>query len=130
MKVALAAVAVTALAVAAPLSAAHASTGVTFRVDTPEFGIRIGTPVRIHAPVPGYAPAPVYLPPVYTPAYVPPRIIYAPPRVVVPAPVIYPFVHRHPHRYVAPYQYKKFKSRHDDRDYDHRYRRDRQRIGN
>lgn len=125
MKAALAAVAVTALAIAAPMGAAQASTNVTVRVDTPEFGIRIGSPVGIYAPVPVYAPpvyapAPVYTPaPVYAPApvVVPPRVVYAPPRVVVPAPVIYPVVYPQPYRYVAPHKHKKVKYRQVRGDY-------------
>ncbi len=77
----------------AAASASSASDGhaVTVRVDTPDFGIRIGHPGYYPGPVvvapppvivapPVYAPAPVYMPP---PVYTPPRVIYAP------APVIY-----------------------------------------
>lgn len=68
------------------LTAASASQAgsppVTVRVDTPEFGIRIGQPVFRPAPV-IVAPAPVYVPP--------PRVVYAPP------PVIYA-----PHPYYGP----------------------------
>lgn len=58
---------------------------VTFRVDTPEFGFRIGTPVY-PAPV-LIGPAPVYAPPpvVYT---APPRVIYQPPLAYAPPPVV------------------------------------------
>lgn len=51
---------------------------VSVRIDTPEFGIRIGHPLpHVHVPAPVViAPPPV----VYTP----------PPRVIVPAPVYYP----------------------------------------
>ncbi|MGH6609511.1 MAG: hypothetical protein ACRECQ_04560 [Burkholderiaceae bacterium] len=59
----------------APWSAAKAN-GVSVRVSTPEFGIRIGAPHR-----PAYYPVPVYGPP---------PVVYAPrPRYVVPPPVIY-----------------------------------------
>lgn len=85
-------------ALAAPLRAAQAQQ-VNVRIDTPEFGIRIGTPLPrvVYAP-PLYAP-PVYAPPVYAPpvvvapprvVYPEPRYVYAPaPRIVVPAPVFY-----------------------------------------
>ena len=58
---------------------------VTFRVDTPEFGFRIGTPVYPAPVVIGTAP--VYAPPpvVYTP---PPRVIYQPPVVYAPPHVV------------------------------------------
>ncbi len=75
-------------------SASHASGSqtVTVRVDTPDFGIRIGHPGGYPSPV-IIAPAPVVVaPPVYAPApvYVPPPAVYVPPRVIyAPAPVIY-----------------------------------------
>jgi len=81
MKTAIAAVALTVAAVASPFSAAQASSSVTIRVDTPEFGIRIGTPVRV--PVPVFVPPPVVVP---APVYVPPAV----PRVIVATPVYYP----------------------------------------
>lgn len=66
------------LAAMAPWSASKAH-GVSVRVSTPEFGIRIGAPYP-----PAYYPAPVYAPP---------PIVYRPvPRYVVPAPVVgYPY---------------------------------------
>lgn len=71
------------LAAMAPWSASQAS-GVSVRVNTPEFGIRIGAPHR-----PAYYPAPVYQPvPVYYPrhyGYAPPPVVYvAPPRFIAP----------------------------------------------
>jgi len=60
-----------------PLSA-HAQS-VSVRVDTPEFGIRIGAPIG-HGPVAVY-PAPVYPAPIY------PAPVYAPPVVIAPRPV-------------------------------------------
>jgi hypothetical protein len=72
--------------VAIPTSA-HAYQEVSVRIDTPEFGFRIGTP-RVYAP-----PQVIYAPPVViapAPVYVPPRVVYAPPRVVyAPPKVIY-----------------------------------------
>jgi hypothetical protein len=98
---------------------------VTIRVDTPEFGIRIGHPGYRPAPV-IVAPAPVYVPP--PPVYVPPppveyypapRVIYAPPPRVIyappPAVVYYP----HPH-YGRYYKHKHHRHHHDDDDDDHR----------
>lgn len=85
-------------AVATPASAQN----VSIRVDTPEFGIRIGHPG--FRPPPVYvAPPPVFIPPppvvyypaprvIYTP---PPRVIYAPPPPVVYYP--YPYYGR-PHK--------------------------------
>lgn len=63
----------------APWSASQAS-GVSVRVNTPEFGIRIGGP-RYHRPPPVYYPAPVYVPP--------PVIYTRHPRYIAPPPVIY-----------------------------------------
>ena len=89
MKAALAALALTAVALAAPISEAQAHGGVAIRVDTPGFGVRIGAPGPIVAPWPPYAP-PVYVP---APVYAPPApVVYMPPRVVVQPPVIYPVV--------------------------------------
>ena len=69
------------IAAMAPWSASQAS-GVSVRVSTPEFGIRIGAP---HFPGPVYQPVPVYRPvPVHYPrqyGYAPPAVVYvAPPR--------------------------------------------------
>ncbi|HYM48290.1 MAG TPA: hypothetical protein VES91_07400 [Burkholderiaceae bacterium] len=78
------------LAAMAPWSASRAN-GISVRVNTPEFGIRIGAPY--HRPPPVYYPAPVYHPvPIYHPApvYGPPPVIYAPPpRYIAPPPVVY-----------------------------------------
>jgi len=107
MKAALAAIALTTLAVAAPVSNAHASE-VMIRVDTPQFGIRIGTPVRI------YAPAPVYSPRVYVPAPVyaaPVPVVYAPSRLIVQPVPGYPIVAPYPYR-PGPKHYWKAKHRH------------------
>ncbi len=124
MKAAVAAIALTTLAVAAPVSNAHAS-DVMIRVDTPQFGIRIGTPARI------YAPAPVYAPPVYVPAplYAPPvPVVYAPPRLIVQPLPGYPIVAPYP--YVpGPKHYWKARHRHHRdqafRGYGYRDRHDR-----
>lgn len=77
---------------ALPLGAAQAQQ-VSVRIDTPDIGIRIGTPYpQVYGPVyaPVYAPPPVVVAPapVYYPA---PRYVVAPPppRVFVPAPVVY-----------------------------------------
>lgn len=83
------------IAAMAPWSASQAN-GVSIRVNTPEFGIRIGAPhfprpffhpAPVYVPAPVYQPVPVYRPvPAYQPAYyprhyrhVPPPVIYAPP---------------------------------------------------
>ncbi|HKO66939.1 MAG TPA: hypothetical protein VJU53_03960 [Burkholderiaceae bacterium] len=71
------------LAAIAPWSASHAN-GVSVRVSTPEFGIRIGAPhFPVFQPVPVYRPVPVYPSvPVYYPRpyrYAPPAVIYTPP---------------------------------------------------
>ena len=85
MKAAIAATALSAIAFVAPLGAAQAQTAVTVGIETPAFGIRIGTP---YVPVAPVYPAPVYIPaPVFVP---PPPVIYAPPRVVIGPPVVYP----------------------------------------
>jgi hypothetical protein len=67
------------LAAMAPWSASQAN-GVSIRVNTPEFGIRIGAP---HFPRAAYQPAPVYQPvPVHYPrlyGYAPPPVVYTPP---------------------------------------------------
>ena len=66
-----------ALAAMAPWSASQAN-GVSVRVNTPEFGIRIGAPhFPVFHPVPVYPPVPVYYPRHYRVA--PPPVIYAPP---------------------------------------------------
>ncbi len=66
------------VAALAPWSASQAG-GVSVRVNTPEFGIRIGAP-PVYRPVPVYHPVPVYGPPpvVYVPAprYVAPPVVY------------------------------------------------------
>ena len=81
----LTATALIASAALAPAAAAHAQQ-VSVRIDTPEFGVRIGTPypAPIHAPVyaPVYAPPLVVAPaPVY---YAAPRYVVHAPRVIVP----------------------------------------------
>lgn len=67
------------IAAMAPWSASQAS-GVSVRVNTPEFGIRIGAP---HFPRPVFQPVPIYQPvPVQYPRHyrqAPPPVIYAPP---------------------------------------------------
>lgn len=104
MRVALAAVALSAVAVAAPIGAAQAHTAIAVGIETPTFGLRFGAPYMPAAPV--YMPAPVFVPaPVYAPA---PAVLYVPPRVVIAPrvfhPVIYPYGpvvvkrHRHAHR--------------------------------
>jgi hypothetical protein len=88
MKAAIAAVALSAVAVAASIGAAQAHAAVTVGIETPAFGIRFGAPYVTLAPV---YPAPVYVPaPVYAPA---PPGVYVPPRVVVRPPVVYPVVY-------------------------------------
>ena len=119
MKSAIAAIALTTLAAAAPIGTAQAETGVTIRVDTPEFGIRIGTPVRIYAPVPVYAPPPVYVPaPVYVPppVYVPRApVVFVPPRVVVQPGTVYRVVEPYPYRaFGKPWKVHPRHRRHDD----------------
>ena len=78
------------VAALAPWSASQAG-GVSVRVNTPEFGIRIGAP-------PVYRPAPVYHP---VPVYGPPPVVYAPaPRYVAPPVVVYGYPYhywRHHH---------------------------------
>lgn len=81
MNTTIATVALAVAAVAAPLGTAQASGNVTIRFDTPEFGIRIGTPVRVGAPA--MAPPAIVVP---APVYVAPAV----PRVFVAAPVYYP----------------------------------------
>jgi hypothetical protein len=116
------------LAASAALTPAANAQPVSIRVDTPEFGIRVGNVGYgvIGYPVPGY-PAPVYPAPVYGPAVIVPRPlpvypvpVYAPPPpVIVSAPVYgrgyypYPYArhyspghgHRHPghHRHGSRY---------------------------
>jgi hypothetical protein len=84
----------------AALSAAtaQAQPAITVRIDTPEFGVRIGQPLPrygapgvIVAPVPIYGPPPVVYAP-YPPVVIaPPPVIYAPPPRVIyaPAPIVY-----------------------------------------
>jgi hypothetical protein len=112
-------------------STAQAQPGVSVRVDTPEFGIRIGQPLpRQVAPV-IFAPAPmVVVPPqvVYPPVMYPPvvyqQVIYRPapvpvfygaPRFVYPPVIIAPprLGPRHPHGH-AHGRHKK-RERHDSR---------------
>ncbi|MBK9245011.1 MAG: hypothetical protein IPM30_09230 [Burkholderiales bacterium] len=88
MKATIAAIALSAAAVAAPLGAAQAHTAITVGIDTPTFGLRIGAPfVPVFAPV-----APVYVP---APVFVSPPVVYVPPRVVVRPVFVHPVVHRH-----------------------------------
>lgn len=92
------------IAVALPLGAAQAQQ-VSVRIDTPDIGVRIGTPYPppVYAPV--YAPPPVLFAPapVY---YSAPRYVFAPtPRVFVPAPVVY----RSPWYGSRAYRYKHWK---------------------
>ena len=86
MKAAIAAVAVTAIALAAATDTAHAQTAISVQVATPHFGFRIGAPAPIFSPAPIYVPAvPIYVSPV--------PIMYAPARLIVSAPVAYPVVY-------------------------------------
>ena len=69
------------LAAMAPWSASQAN-GVSVRVSTPEFGIRIGAPhFPVFQPVPVYQPGAVYQPYRFTRAFAmwPPPVIYVPP---------------------------------------------------
>lgn len=88
-------------------STAQAQPAVTVRIDTPEFGVRIGQPLPRYA-VPGvivappvYGPPPVHYPAPFPPVVLapppiiyapPPRVIYAPPPRVIygPPAVVYP----------------------------------------
>lgn len=94
MKAAVAAIALSAIAVAAPLGAAQAHTFVTIGIEAPGFGIRFGAPLIPVAPV---VPVPVYAP---VPVYVPPRVVVRPRAVHT---VVYPYgpavVKRHKHRH-------------------------------
>lgn len=105
-----------ALAAATPARAQH----LTIRVDTPEFGIRIGHPHYRPQPI-IVAPAPVYIPP--PPVYVPPPPIYVPPPTVYyPAPhVVYappPVVYAPYPRHGRDYRHKHHRHHpHDDRRY-------------
>jgi len=88
--VSIAAASLITLAAAAPFSNAQAQQ-MSVRIDTPDFGIRVGTPYPqpIYGPI---YPAVVYTPPVVfapAPVYYPPRYVVAPPRVLVPAPIYY-----------------------------------------
>jgi hypothetical protein len=114
------ALAAVALAAALPLGAAHAHGNVAIRVDTPDFGIRIGTPFPVYPPPVIVAPAPVYAPPPVI--YAPPPAIYAPaPRVIVPAPVYYvapgfrpPGHHRKHHKFKDYDRYDRVRHWYDD----------------
>jgi hypothetical protein len=107
----IAALALAAAAVLAP--AAHAQP-VSIRIDTPEFGVRVGNIGygAVGYPVPVY-PAPVYAPPVVVaqPLPVYPVPVYVPPRVIVPAPVygqvVYPYAYGKPYRYGHPHKHHK-----------------------
>lgn len=117
MKATLAAISLTLLAAAAPLSAARAG-DVTIRVDTPDFGFRIGTPVRIYAPAPVYVPPPVYVP---APVYAPPApVVYVPPRVVVRPPVVHRVYEPYPYRH-ARWHWKHKRWDRDDRHFRRHY---------
>jgi len=110
MKAALAAIGLSAVALAAPIGQVQAHGGVAIRVDTPAFGFRIGTPGPVPVPMPAYAP-PVYVP---APLYAPPApVVYLPPRVVVQPPVIYPVVV--PYGYAPAIRYWKHGYRHGHR---------------
>lgn len=63
------------LAAMAPWSASQAN-GVSVRVNTPEFGIRIGAPypLPVYHPAPVYVPAPVVYP--RAPRYIAPPVVY------------------------------------------------------
>jgi hypothetical protein len=115
-------------ATAALTPAAHAQ-NVSIRVDTPEFGIRVGNvgygvvgyPVPVY-PAPVY-PVPVYAPPVVVARPVPvyPIPVYAPPpRVIVPAPVYGPVAYPYggAYRYGHLHKHRKHYNRYGDR-YDH-----------
>jgi len=103
MKAAIAAIALTVVATTAPIGAAHAHGGVAVRVDTPEFGIRIGAPFAIPGPVWGYGPpVPVYVPP---PVYVPAPVFYGPPHVVIGAPAVHPVIV--PYGYAPRFKHRK-----------------------
>jgi hypothetical protein len=106
MRAAIAAIALS-VAAAAPIGAARAQAVVTFGLETPAFGVRIGAPYPV-APV---YPAQVYVaPPLYAPpvVHLPPPVVYLPPPVAIRPPAIHPVVHyygppwpkhrRHPHR--------------------------------
>jgi hypothetical protein len=74
------------IAALAPWSVSQAS-GVSVRVSTPEFGIRIGAP---HRPPPIYYPVPVHEPRYY--GYAPPPVVYIPPpRYIAPPVYGYPY---------------------------------------
>ncbi|MCU0949697.1 MAG: hypothetical protein MUC68_01215 [Burkholderiaceae bacterium] len=100
------AIAAVALGTAAALPAS--AQGVSVRVDTPEIGIRFGTPrppVYVAVPAPIYAPPPVFVTPRPPVAYYPAPIYAPPPRVVMlpPPPVYVPYAHGRAYRYVDPY---------------------------
>jgi hypothetical protein len=98
MKAAIAAVAVTAIALVAATDSAHAQTAISVQVATPHFGFRIGAPAPIFSPAPIYVPAvPIYVSPV--------PIMYAPARLIVSAPVVYPVVY--PYHYSPAMKHRK-----------------------
>jgi hypothetical protein len=110
-----------ALGVAALFSGAARAQHLTVRIDTPEFGIRIGHPG--YRPAPVFVPAPVYIPPpiVRYPAVVYPYPIYGHPRVIhAPPPFVWYSYPGHGHRH----EYRDHRGRDHghDRDDDHRNR--------
>jgi hypothetical protein len=103
MKAAIAAIALSAVAAAAPIGAAQAHSAITVGIHTPAFGIRFGAPYVAVAPV---VPLPVYVP---APVFAPPVVYAVPPRVVVRPPVVYRVVHPY-----GPPAFKHRKHRHHD----------------
>ena len=108
------------IAAMAPWSASQAN-GVSIRVSTPEFGIRIGAP---HFPPPVLYP--VYQPRHY--GYAPPPVIYTAPRYVVPRVYGYPYHYaggrgygNHRHQWRHPHG--RHDRRHDSDDNRGRHRR-------
>lgn len=99
------AVAAAAFVAALPVTSAHAHGNIAIRIDTPEFGIRIG------APAPAYPP-PVMVAPVYAPViYLPLPVIHAPsPRVLLPAPI---YDHAPPVYFPSGHDRKHYKIKHD-----------------
>ena len=76
------------IAAMAPWSASQAN-GISVRVNTPEFGIRIGAP---HFPPPIVYPVPVREPRYY--GYAPPPVVYVPPPRYI-APPVYGYPYRY-----------------------------------